>query len=66
MPTITTFKYLSINELCALLNLGRSSITRLRATGGFPKPIYLTKQSPRWRSDEVEAWIDALTEGETS
>jgi len=28
-------------------------------TAGFPRPVHLSKRGRGWRSDEIDAWIEA-------
>jgi predicted DNA-binding transcriptional regulator AlpA len=31
----------------------------LHAAGKIPKPVYLGTKNPRWRADELRAWLAA-------
>ncbi len=55
---MTEVRLLKFSEVQELVNLSRSHIHRLMATGDFPRPIKIGRAS-RWRSDEIEAWITA-------
>ena len=55
---MTEVRLLKFSEVQELVNLSRSHIHRLMATGYFPRPIKIGRAS-RWRSDEIEAWITA-------
>ncbi len=48
---------LRLRHLMARLRVSRSTIYRLIATKGFPKPIQLGTGSVAWVSDEIDAWI---------
>lgn len=52
-------KLLTRNEVEDLVRLRRSSIYRLMRLGLFPEPIQLGKRAVRWRTSEIEAWIDS-------
>jgi len=41
--------------------LGRSTLYDRIAAGTFPAPVPLTATARAWRSDEVDAWIEART-----
>ena len=53
---------LNIRDVAALLRVNRGTIYRMLARDeSFPKPIYVTPKVPRWRSDEIGAYIDILS-----
>ena len=52
---------LPVAEVCRRVGLSRPSIYRAMATGKFPKPTYPAPRAPRWRSDEIETYIDDLS-----
>lgn len=39
-------------------------LTRLIASGQFPKPVYFGPRSPRWRNDELDAFEKRAIAGE--
>lgn len=43
------------------VGLKKSKIYELLKTGDFPQPIRLGRRNVRWRSDDVDSWIDSLT-----
>lgn len=44
----------------AALSLSESAFRRLVRTGNAPTPIFLGScSSPRWRADELRAWVNA-------
>lgn len=43
-----------------LTGLSTSSLYRAMRRGKFPEPLRIGARSVRWRSDEVQAWIDGL------
>ena len=59
MPESTCL--LNIKAVCARTGLGRTKVYELLAERRFPKPVYPTPRAPRWRSDEITAWIDRLS-----
>jgi prophage regulatory protein len=48
-------------EVSRSVGLPRSTIYALIAKGQFPRPIKLSERSSAWRSDELEAWVEART-----
>ena len=55
-PEISLLGVAAVCERCAF---SRPTLYRLLAAGRFPKPSYPGGiKSPRWRSDEVTAWIE--------
>jgi prophage regulatory protein len=53
---------LRIHEVEAAIKLSRAMIYRQISAGCFPAPIKIGRSS-RWRSDDVDAWIEALSTG---
>lgn len=53
----TSPELLRLRPLMVRMGLSRSTIYRLIATKGFPKPIQLGAASVAWVSDEIDAWI---------
>ena len=53
---------LNIRDVAALLSVNRGTIYRMLAGDeSFPKPVYVTPKVPRWRSDELQGYIDSLS-----
>ena len=42
------------------VGLRRSAIYAMMRAGRFPEPVKISSRCVRWRSDEVQAWIDGL------
>jgi prophage regulatory protein len=40
----------------------RTTLWRRVRAGDFPKPIALSRHATRWKSKEVEEWLNALPE----
>lgn len=58
---------IGVGEICRRLDISRPSLYRLLKAGRFPAPTYPGgMKSPRWRSDEVAAWIAAESENRTA
>lgn len=56
------FTLLDVRKVAAFIGVSRPTIYARMAKGEFPKPIYPSPRCPRWRSDELLAWINRLTE----
>ncbi|MEZ8050604.1 MULTISPECIES: helix-turn-helix transcriptional regulator [unclassified Vibrio] len=39
--------------------MSRTTFWRMRQDEAFPKPIMVSKRSPRWSEQEVHRWYDA-------
>lgn len=52
------FRYLPLKEVLHFTGLSKSPLYERVKTGDFPKPIALSKQCVRWRSDEVFEWMN--------
>lgn len=55
----TALAILRRHQVEALTGLSRSAIYALMARGQFPKPVKLTAKAVGWRSDVIEAWLQA-------
>ena len=53
-----TYELLSRHEVERRVDLTTTSIYRLMRSGQFPRPIRIGAQAVRWRSDELERWLD--------
>jgi predicted DNA-binding transcriptional regulator AlpA len=42
-----------------LLSLSRASIYTMHNSGRLPRPLRPTGSDPRWRADELRAWIES-------
>ena len=52
---------LTVKDLCAALKCSRPSLYRNLLRDDFPRPIYPAPRSPRWRSDEIDAFLERIT-----
>lgn len=50
---------LSAKGAAAALGISRAQLWKLHASGKIPLPIYLGTKAPRWRADELRAWLAA-------
>ena len=51
-------------QLRIITGLSRCTIWRQENEGKFPRRIKLSANAVGWRSDEVQAWMDARNRGE--
>lgn len=58
MSPMTKQKLLTHQELAEFLNVHRATLHRWRSAEIVPEPLYIG-DTPRWRSDEIEAWLEA-------
>ena len=55
---------LTVKEVTQALKISRGNVYRMVDDGRLPPPSYaLGVRSPRWRKDELEAWIDRDRDG---
>ena len=52
---------LSVREVSARIGLCRTVIYERLKLGTFPKPIALGSRAVRWRSDEIDRWIEEVS-----
>lgn len=60
----------SVKDLQRIFSMSRSSVYRMLDREGFPKPVVVGPSdkrgsSARWRSDEVQAYIETLPREKT-
>lgn len=58
MTTTSKRKLLSHKEFAKLLGCHRATLHRWRSAGLVPDPVYIG-DTPKFKADEVEAWLDA-------
>ena len=58
-PSETTPIAVAAAQAAALLGISRAQIWKLHSAGRIPMPIYLGAKAPRWRVDELRAWLAA-------
>lgn len=52
---------LPLPKVEARVGIKKSKIYELIHSGNFPQPVRLGRRNVRWRSDDIQNWIDALT-----
>ncbi|WP_419932245.1 helix-turn-helix transcriptional regulator [Candidatus Poriferisodalis sp.] len=55
-PTFTPL--LSRAQVERLTGLSTTSLYRAMRRGDFPEPLRVSERSVRWRTDEIESWIE--------
>ena len=50
-------RYLTSDDVQALIGVSKSTLYRVIRTAGFPRPIALSPQIRRWSESEVRSWI---------
>lgn len=58
----STPRLLKLSDVANRLDVSRRTIWRWLALGRFPRPIRFSGVCVRWRSEDVEAFIEALME----
>ena len=62
MSVANELRLLPIREVIRKIGCSRPHVYRLMQTADFPRPVHLSKRARGWRSDEVDAWIEARSE----
>ena len=53
---------MTAKEVCGVLRCARPTLYQhMKTQPNFPMPIYPAPRSPRWRADEVEAYLERLS-----
>ncbi|WP_243640478.1 helix-turn-helix transcriptional regulator [Nocardioides jejuensis] len=52
---------LTTSEVAKRLQVSPSTLSRWRATGIGPKVYWISQGSPRYREDDVMAWLEGLS-----
>ena len=51
-----------MNEVTKRTGLARATIYRRMGEGTFPQPVKLGTRAIAWRSSDVDAWIESMSE----
>ena len=54
-------RLLPIRVVVEKVGISRPYIWKLIGEGAFPRPLHLGKRARAWRTDEIDAWIEART-----
>ena len=57
MATLTGDVILRLPDVLARVGIKRSTLYRLVASGGFPRPVKLSGYAVGWRASDVDRWI---------
>ena len=60
VQSILSKRLLRINQVLALVPIGRSSWWEGCRTGRYPKPIKLGPRTTVWRAEDIAAFIESL------
>lgn len=52
-----SLKLLKRSDVIDLLGVSKSTLVRWVQAGRFPRPIYLSADTPRWAQDDVSDWL---------
>ena len=54
---------ITLNDVCARVGLSRATLYRVMKdpARSFPEPCQPWPGAKRWRSDEIQAWIDGVS-----
>ena len=56
-------RLLTVTDVCEVLSISRATVYRLRDDdSSFPNPIYVTNRGPRWRTRDLDAWVESRRE----
>ena len=59
MDILEQRRILRLREICEITGLGRSTVYKMVADGGFPKPVRLGPRSSGWRLIDIDEWLAA-------
>ena len=59
-----TMRLLRLPDVCEVTGLSPTTVWRREKDGQFPRRRRLGANIVAWRSDEIEAWIEALPEAD--
>ncbi len=59
-----TMRMLRLPDVCEVTGMSSTTIWRREKDGQFPRRRRLGANLVAWRSDEIEAWIEALPEAD--
>ena len=61
MPQNPAVSLLAAKAVCARVGLHRQRLYELMARDAFPSPIRIGPRIIRWRSDDIDRWIEQLS-----
>lgn len=51
-------QYLRVKDIQTMLGVSKSTIYRWMDERSFPAPIKFSAKAVRWKSDDIDQWID--------
>ena len=60
-PHSESIRLLRIAEVGDRVGLSRPVIYKMMSRGEFPRAVYPAPRAPRWRSDDVDAFIERVS-----
>jgi len=57
----TSYRFLSVQQVKEIVSLSVSTIWARVKQGSFPKPHKLGDKITRWKSTDVQQWMDEIT-----
>ena len=57
---MTNSALLTARQVAAQLSISRVHVWRKVSDGTLPAPVYVGPKAPRWRAEDIAAWIEAL------
>ncbi|NOH79513.1 AlpA family phage regulatory protein [Vibrio sp. RE86] len=53
----------TVKQVCAQLGgISYTTLTKLRRTSDFPKPVMVNNNRPRWRTEDIDTWVYLKTQ----
>lgn len=60
-PSIPTFGFLRLPQVLAIFPISKSAWWEGCRTGRFPKPVKLSARTTVWRSEDIRAFIERVS-----
>jgi len=57
----TSYRLLTVKQVRDIVSLSASTIWERAKQGTFPQPYRLGGKTTRWKSNEVQQWMDNIT-----
>ena len=54
-------RLLTRRDVLAKARIGKSQLFALIKSGDFPQPVKFGERNTRWRSDEIDEWIESVS-----
>ena len=53
-----SYRFMRIKEVEAIVGMTRPGIYKAMKTAGFPQAVKVGSRNVRWRSDEIDKWMN--------